>query len=276
MMKYTSSRAEPPRSPTRQPFVARNNGETHRSASPPNTFYRPNTTQNEDSVYILTLNLTPSISMPMEQMRAEYFPKALNRTPAHITLFHALPFSQLSNIQADLSTIASSTRPYHVSTGRPFRMRKGVAVRLDSGAECSEHLREELRERWEKCLSEQDRRAWMPHWTVMNKVDDGAAVEKAFDTIRRVLFEEVQHGKAVGVTLWRYLPGGRWEEVHEYAFQRGRTPAAEKDTEGFFDLKTEGKARESKSPEALKTTGSKVAGMWKTVTGKGKKGSGQE
>jgi len=103
----------------------------------------------------------------------------------------------------------------------------------------------------------------------MNKVDDEGEVERAFGTIRRVLFEESQYGRAEGVTLWRYLPGGRWKEVREYEFQSGRTPNEGKEGgEGVFDLKGEGSRRELRSPEALKKAGSKVVGALKSVTGK--------
>jgi 2'-5' RNA ligase len=237
----------------------------------PNPFHKPSTSQNEEAVYVLTLSLTPSISVPLDQLRTQYFPNNLNRTPAHITLFHALPHSLLPRITSDLETITSRTHPYHISTGRPFRLRKGVAVNLDSGAESSEHLREEMREKWVEALSEQDRRAWQPHWTVMNKVDEERKVEAAFNTIRRMLYEDAQHGKVVGIVLWRYVVGGRWEEVREFGFQGGAktlTPDKQKG-EAYSDIKTrEAGSEGSKNPEVVKRAGSAVAGMWKAVTKK--------
>jgi hypothetical protein len=102
-----------------------------------------------------------------------------------------------------------------------FRMRKGVAVRMDAGSESSECFREELREKWVGCLSEQDRGAWSPHWTVMNKVDEEERVREGLESVKERLWKERCRGKAEGVTLWRYLPGGRWEEIEVYGFDGG-------------------------------------------------------
>jgi 2'-5' RNA ligase len=274
-MKHTAETT--PQREDQNTHKRQDSGARHINTTPPaNPFHTPNTTQKESSVYVLTLNLTPSISVPLDQMRTEYFPKNLNRTPAHITLFHALPHSRLPNIISDLETITASTRPYNISTGRPFRMRKGVAVRLDSGAESSEHFREELRERWVDCLSEQDRRSWQPHWTVMNKVDEERKVEQAFNTIRRVLCEEVMRGMVVGVVLWRYVVGGQWVVVREFGFggesgerKEGRNKG---EGEGYFDLGTDG--RKARSPEVVKRATKGVKGVWRSVTGK--KGDRQE
>lgn len=229
--------------------------------------HRPNTNQDEEHVYVLTLSLSPSISVPLDQMREEYFPKQLNHTPAHITLFHALPHSQIEVIDAHLKTTAARTRPYNISTGSPFRLRRGVAVMLGSGDEQSQHLREEFRETWETWLSKQDRSGWHPHWTVMNKVDDEKKVESAFNTIRRILFEDVQHGKVVGFDLWKYN-GGDWEPARQYRFQDiGRKTPAKKDSvgsDGYFEQKSDG-SRTPKSP-SLKKAGSMMAEVWRTVT----------
>jgi hypothetical protein len=106
-----------------------------------NPFHKPNTDETERSVYVFTLTLTPSMSVPLNQLCSEYFPKHLNRTPAHVTLFYAL----LHSLLADLTT---TTSLHHISTSKPFRLRRGVAMRLDAGAEASEQLHEELREGW--------------------------------------------------------------------------------------------------------------------------------
>ncbi|KAF2642588.1 hypothetical protein P280DRAFT_380014, partial [Massarina eburnea CBS 473.64] len=95
--------------------------------------HTPQTPNLESHVYILTLHTTPSISHPLTQIRSEYFPPHLNRTPAHITLFHALPSSKYSTFDHDITEVAKVTRPYRISTGRPFRLRRGVAILLDAG-----------------------------------------------------------------------------------------------------------------------------------------------
>ena len=252
-------------------------------ANSPQPAHKPNTGQDEHQVYVLTLNLSPSLSVPLDQMREEYFPKHLNRTPAHVTLFHALPQSQMEAIDADLHRIARRTRPYHVSTGKPFRLRRGVAVLLGSGEESSQHLREELREKWAQWLSQQDNsgRGWQPHWTVMNKVEEEKKVNAAFNTLRRILFDDVHHGKALGFDLWKYN-SGHWEHAKEYRFQghdKSAVPspdAAESEGYGYFEQRP--KSRNMKSPEeGLKKSksGTRMADVWRTVT-LGKKKPAQE
>ncbi|KAF2812506.1 uncharacterized protein BDZ99DRAFT_474662 [Mytilinidion resinicola] len=59
----------------------------------PNPAYAPNTTSPEDHVYVLTLLTSPSLSTPLNALRECHFPRHLNRTAAHLTLFHALPHS---------------------------------------------------------------------------------------------------------------------------------------------------------------------------------------
>ncbi|KAL1591702.1 mannose-1-phosphate guanyltransferase [Paraconiothyrium brasiliense] len=235
----------------------------------PQPSHKPNTGLDEEQVYVLTLNLSPSISVPLDQLREEYFPKHLNRTPAHITLFHALPHSQIEVIDATLNRLAARTRPYHISTGKPFRLRRGVAVLLGSGDEQSQHLREELREKWIEWLSQQDSRSrgWQPHWTIMNKVEEEKKVLSTFDTLRRILYEETYHGKALGFDLWKYKTGD-WEHVKEYQF-RGAGSGASTPGRGARSrrnsLKDEG--------GLIKTNSwSRMADVWQTVT-LGKKGS---
>jgi 2'-5' RNA ligase len=210
------------RSPARNPTAsssAVSSAAPSRRASPTPSAHKPNTGQEEPHVYVLTLALSPSIAVPLDQMRDEYFPRHLNRTPAHITLFHALPHSQLAAIDADLNRLTGRTRPYHISTGTPFRLRRGVAVLLGTGEETSQTLRAELRARWASWLSAQDGRSrgWQPHWTVMNKVEEEKKVVSAYNTLRRILFEETHYGKALGFDLWRY-DSGDWELEKEYRF----------------------------------------------------------
>ena len=51
-------------------------------------FYR---TAADVAPLILTALLEPDAAARFEAMRRAYFPPARNKTPAHLTLFHALP-----------------------------------------------------------------------------------------------------------------------------------------------------------------------------------------
>lgn len=145
---------------------------------------------------------------------------------------------------------------------------------LGTGEEQSQHLREELREKWVEWLSQQDRssRGWQPHWTVMNKVEEEKKVQSAYNTLRRILFEESYHGKALGFDLWKYN-SGNWEHAKEYRFQRDeksgvRTPNAG-EREGYGEKKPKSRRNSLKgTEEGLKKTNSwsRMSDMWQTVT----------
>ena len=168
-------------------------------------------------MYVLTLKVTDDLSRPMNEFRERYFPKRLNRTPAHLTLFHALPHSQLSALEASLSQTSSTVTPFLVSSGKPFRMRKGVGVNVDAGYAALKDVHSQLQSQWGSFLSEQDAGGFRPHWTVMNKVDDEKKVDDAFDAVRRELSERNQEGQATGLDLWRYNRGD-WEWASEFPF----------------------------------------------------------
>ncbi|KAL6707682.1 hypothetical protein ACN47E_003803 [Coniothyrium glycines] len=191
--------------------------EVQKPAHHPREEHRPNTGNSEGDVYVLTLQLTDSIARPMNKMREEYFPKRLNRTPAHLTLFHALPHSHMEELQSALSQVAASIQPFDVSTGKPFRMRKGVGINVDSGYRRMKDVHEQLQSQWLPFLSEQDAGGFRPHWTAMNKVDDENKVDDAFETIKRELSAQNQEGQALGLELWRY-DRGHWEWANVYPF----------------------------------------------------------
>ena len=185
------------------------------------TEHKPNTGGGEEHVYVLTLQLEESLSRPMNEMREQFFPRRLNRTPAHLTLFHALPHSQIEVLEQGLAQLVSSTRPFQVTTGGPFRMRMGVGVNVDAGYQKIKEVHGQLRSRWMPFLSEQDQGGFRPHWTVMNKVDEEKEVKHALDAVRTELSQSTKEGQAVGLELWRY-DRGKWIWVDEYTFSDGK------------------------------------------------------
>jgi mannose-1-phosphate guanylyltransferase len=186
--------------------------------------HKPNTGNEQEHVYVLTLRVTDALAKAMEEMRSRYFPKHLNRTGAHLTLFHALPESKMETLEQELVQVAGSVKPFAVSSGKPFRMRKGVGINVDEGYQMMKHVHADLQSRWASFLSEQDAGGFRPHWTVMNKVEDEDKVDGAFSTIRQELSERNQEGQAVGLDLWRY-ERGNWIFAREYLFgEAARTP----------------------------------------------------
>ncbi|KAK2604333.1 hypothetical protein N8I77_007274 [Diaporthe amygdali] len=194
---------------------------THHHQNPPrprhqpNPDHKPRTATPEASVYVLTLTTTPSLSEPLNALREAHFPAHLNRTPAHLTLFHALPGSEMPRITAALEELCGAQRPLRLATGRAFRMRRGVGIGVADGGPraAAQQLHGALQGRWWDVLSEQDRSGWRPHWTVQNKAADEAAVDAAMGEVRSGF--RGAEGVATGCALWRYEKGGRW------TFERG-------------------------------------------------------
>jgi mannose-1-phosphate guanylyltransferase len=212
----------------------------------PRTEHQPNTGGEEEHVYVLTMKLDDSLTVPMNNLRQQYFPRRLNRTPAHLTLFHALPHSQVQVIEQSLAQMSLNTKPFHVTTGGPFRMRKGVGVNVDTGYQNMKDVHNHLRTQWKPFLSEQDQGGFRPHWTVMNKVDEEEEVERALGAVRKDLSQSAKEGCAVGLELWKY-DRGNWIWANEYIFGTSRQVPSTSSAEGSTSLSTNGSASEQAS-----------------------------
>lgn len=199
-----------------------------RRPQPPNPDHKPNTIAPEQTVYVLTLTTTPSLTDPLTALRRSHFPRRLDRGhPAHLTLFHALPGSEMPLLTSALDELCAAQRPLRLATGRVFRMRRGVGINVadagnggrqgkgggEGGSQAARRLHGELQRRWWGFLSAQDRRPWRPHWTVQNKAADEDAVDAALEQVRDGF--RGAEGMATGCALWRYEKGGGW------AFERG-------------------------------------------------------
>ena len=167
---------------------------------------------------MLTLKLTNQLAKEMNSLREQYFPKHLNRTPAHLTLFHALPDSQFAAIDGGISELSANTKIFYLTAGTPFRMRQGVGIQVDKGYNNVKKIRAELQNQWMSCLSEQDAGGSRPHWTVMNKVRDQKKIDDAFEAVARKLEQKTWEGDVTGLDLWRY-DKGNWVFAKEYRFQ---------------------------------------------------------
>jgi mannose-1-phosphate guanylyltransferase len=160
-------------------------------------------------------------------------------------------------LEQGLARTAASIRPFDVSTGKPFRMRKGVGINVDEGYKKMKDVHGHLQSQWSAFLSEQDAGGFRPHWTVMNKVDDEAKVDGAFATIRQELSERNQEGRAVGLDLWRY-ERGNWIFAREFAF-------------GDANIKTPTRAHTTGSPEIRGAAHSSPSSGDPSPTGPGKR-----
>lgn len=111
--------------------------------------------------------------------------------------------------------------PFRLATGAPFRMRLGVGINAGEGSGLARLLQGALRRRWAGLLSEQDGRAWRPHWTVQNKVGDAAVVEETMAEVEGEF--RGAGGLAEGCVLWRYEKGGRWRFERMFKFGGGKS-----------------------------------------------------
>ncbi|WFT83637.1 MULTISPECIES: 2'-5' RNA ligase family protein [unclassified Methylobacterium] len=168
----------------------------------------------EHAPLILTLDLDEAAFGRFDAERRTHFPAALNRIPAHVTLFHHLPGEEERGIVETLAGAAREEAPAAVAvTGLRFTGR-GVAYALDAPAVAA--LRARLARAFAPWLTAQDRQGFRPHVTIQNKVAPEAA--RALHARLAADFAPFRV-TGTGLLLWRYL-GGPWEA-------RGRFPFAE-------------------------------------------------
>jgi hypothetical protein len=164
---------------------------------------------------ILTLAMDPDTFARFDGLRRRHFPPALNRIPAHATLFHHLPGLHEPGIVETLAALMRTQAPPEVAvTGLRFTGR-GVAYVLAS--EALSAFRARLVEHFEPLeggLTAQDRQGWRPHVTVQNKVDPATA--RALHANLETTFAPFRF-TAPGLVLWRYL-GGPWERRATFSF----------------------------------------------------------
>ncbi|KAI2618036.1 hypothetical protein GGS26DRAFT_602901 [Hypomontagnella submonticulosa] len=209
--------------PTDPSFTAR------LSASPPRAKaasshrrqnHRPqsNVPDQDEIYYVLTLQTDPSHHRTMCSLRERYFPPALLRVGAHISLFRALPDSGLPSLREDIAAAADHITPFQIhAVGPPIRMgRRGVGVPV-LGLEPVVELVRGFQEKWGDVLSRQDRGTFRGHYTLMNKVDDSETVARCIHELRQDFGPNGCPGMVLGLSLWRY-DDGWWRHEKDFAF----------------------------------------------------------
>lgn len=160
---------------------------------------------------ILTLQFDEASSAFFDAQRRAHYPPAINRTPAHLTLFHALPGEEPDAI---LRALAPHVRQpaFPVLVERLIPLGRGVAYGVASQRLLG--LRRALAETWREALTRQDRERFRPHVTIQNKVTPQEAratlarLEASFAPFRAT---------AEGVQLWWYR-GGPWQPLAAVPF----------------------------------------------------------
>jgi len=193
----------------------------------------------------------------MNSLRKTYFPPKLNKIPAHITLFHALPGSKLvSDVLPAIRHIASQTPPYRIRAINPIRLSHGAGIKIADdidhakrGRNMTRIIHAELRKKWSEWLSEQDSTTPGFHYTVMNKVKRERLIAQALTQLNASFEkgEDVSGGKfdhsgknniqpgveredngeheklhfvgdVQGMILWKYERSGHWTNPQEFKF----------------------------------------------------------
>ncbi|KAF2153891.1 hypothetical protein K461DRAFT_266991 [Myriangium duriaei CBS 260.36] len=178
---------------------------------------QPQNSHSNEQMYILTLLTNEDLHVAMNDLRKKYFPPELNRLEAHITLFHALPQSQLeSKVMPAIDDLVQKTSPFRLGATTPFKLRKGIAIGMpkDHGGNTSRQVHRTLARRWQDFLSQQDQ-SFQAHFTIMNKVDESERVDRAFQEIQNGW--KPYFGTAEGLSLWKYH-AGNWEFVKDFRF----------------------------------------------------------
>lgn len=133
--------------------------------------------------------------------------------PAHISLFHHLPGSELDAVVERLKFVARHHPAPEVEVSGYRSLGRGVALALRS--EGLAQLRGELAEAWAPLLIPQDRQGWRGHVTVQNKVTPTEA--KATLAALAAGFVPWRFTVA-GIDVWRYLDGP-WEHLKTVALR---------------------------------------------------------
>ena len=157
---------------------------------------------------ILTARAEPATQRRFEDLRRQHYPPELNRVPAHISLFHQLPGSELAAVTERLRLTAREHRAPAVEAASLRSLGRGVAVTLRSPGLAALH--DDLMAAWEPLLIPQDRHRFAGHVTIQNKVDPRVARTTLIDLA--ATFQPWSF-TVVAIDVWRYLDGP-WEHLH--------------------------------------------------------------
>lgn len=165
---------------------------------------------------ILTLGFDEAGQAAFEAARRAHYPSGRNRVPAHLTLFHRLPGSDLERIASDLRNLAGRVSPFRYRVATLLDLGGGVAYGLEVPGLAAVHRM--LQDLWAGDLGAQDRQALRPHVTVQNKVDRATAERSLAALGARFAPWD---GHAPRLDLWHYR-GGPWEAARTFDLKGNR------------------------------------------------------
>ena len=164
---------------------------------------------------IVTAQVDADADALFNRRRQQFYPPALNRVPAHLTLFHQLPGAHEADIVAGVAAAAAVPPVFEVTVAGLMMLGHGVAYRITS--ETLIAFRSRLAAQFGGWLTGQDRQGFRPHVTVQNKV----RVETARGT-RAILERDFVPfpARIEAVQLWHYA-GGPWQPLGVIALHTG-------------------------------------------------------
>ena len=165
----------------------------------------------KEYILLLTLGLDSASQAYFQNLREQYYPRNLNVIPAHVSLFHNLPGSEIDTISHDIEAILPRV-PFGMQVSRLHFMGKGSLFYLESAQLNSLHR--DLSSRWQQWLIPQDKQGYKPHVVVQNKTDPQQA-KADYQT----LSDQFKPFKvtAQSLLLWEYL-GGPWRLERTFTF----------------------------------------------------------
>ncbi len=171
------------------------------------------TAPQESRPLILTLGVDAAAQLRFNAERKRHFPVRLNRIPAHISLFHALPGDEEPSIREVIERESANHAPFTLEVHDLMRLDRGVAYAVRAPE--LDRLHAALRAAWLPALSRQDQQPFRPHVVIQNKVDPEEA---------RTLYAKLASGfrpwtaTAESLLLWHY-EGGPWKAAGEFRFR---------------------------------------------------------
>ena len=163
---------------------------------------------------IVSLGFDAATFERFDGLRRAHFPPALNRIPAHLTLFHHLPGDRPDEVRAALAEAAGSVCSFALEVSALRKLGRGVALTLTSPELIA--IRAGTAARFADVLTPQDRQGFRPHVTIQNKVDPKDATA-LYDRLAADFTSWTATAEAL--LLWRYR-GGPWEAAGRFEFAR--------------------------------------------------------
>ncbi len=165
---------------------------------------------------IVTATMGAADQRFFDNLRAAHFPPERNYLRAHITLFHQLPPSALSELDGLIRRIAADTAPPAARLRELYSLGNGVAYRIDSPDLLT--IRGRIAEHFTGMLTAQDQGTPRLHITVQNKV----TANEARALLAELTADFQPRPLAITGLAAHHYRGGPWEAAFARNFRGPR------------------------------------------------------